>query len=71
MFKTDFIFLGFNNKLFSAYSECVAVLLQGSDMRLWVMDVHSVASALCVGQPQQQRVEGFMELLYRERNENL
>ncbi len=46
-----------------AYSECVAVLLQSSDRCVWVTDVHCVTSAVCMCQPQQQRVEGFMELL--------
>lgn len=48
----------------SAYCERVAVLLEGCAGCVWVMDVHCEASALCVGQPQQQGVEGFMELLY-------
>ena len=48
----------------SAYCERVAVLLEGCDGCVWVMDVHCEASALCVGQPQQQGVQGFMELLY-------
>lgn len=50
----------------SAYSERVAVLLERSDRCFRMTDVHCVASALCVGQPQQQGVEGFMELLHDE-----
>lgn len=51
--------------IISTYSQRVTVLLQGSDRCVWVTDVHCVASALCVGQPQQQRMEAFMELLFQ------
>lgn len=44
-------------------SEGVAVLLQRCESRVWVADVHCVASALCVSEPQQQRVEAFMKVL--------
>lgn len=53
-----------NPTCLSAYSECVAVLLQCCESRVWVADVHCVASALCVSEPQQQRVEAFMKVLY-------
>lgn len=46
-----------------AYSQRVLVVLQSTDWCVWVTNVHSVASALCMGQPQQQRVEALMELL--------
>lgn len=53
-----------NQTCLSAYSEGVAVLLQRCESRVWVADVHCVASALCVSEPQQQRVEAFMKVLY-------
>lgn len=46
-----------------AHCQGAPVLLQGSDWCVRVIYVHSIAPALCVGQPQQQRMEALVELL--------
>ena len=40
------------------------VIEEGSGLGVGVLDVHGVAPALCVGQPQEQRVQGLVELLW-------
>lgn len=40
------------------------VLLQSSDWCVRAIYIHRIAPALCVGQPQQQRMEALVELLY-------
>lgn len=47
-----------------AHCQGVLVLLQGCDQRVRVIYVHRIAPALCVGQPQQQRMEALVELLH-------
>lgn len=47
-----------------AHCQGVLVLLQGCDRRVRVIYVHRIAPALCVGQPQQQRMEALVELLH-------
>lgn len=54
------------NMIMCAHRQCAVVLLQGFDGCVRVTNVHCVASALCVGQPQQQRMEALMELLRGE-----
>lgn len=54
------------NMIICAHRQCAMVLLQGFDGCVWVTNVHCVASALCVGQPQQQRMEALVELLRGE-----
>lgn len=44
------------------------MLPQGVFRRVWVSEVHGVAPALGVGQPQQQGVEGLVELLSGEQH---
>lgn len=49
--------------MISAHRQHAAVLLQGFQRRVRVTDVHGVAPAVCMGQPQQQRVEALVEVL--------
>lgn len=46
------------------HAERAVMAPQGSGRRSWVVDVHRVASALPMRQPQQQRVQAFVELLH-------
>lgn len=51
----------------SAHRQGAALLLpQGLHGRVRVTDVHGAAPAVCVVQPQQQRVEALVEVLRRD-----
>lgn len=46
-----------------AHRQRAAVLLQGFHRCVRVSYIHGVAPAVCMGQPQQQRVEALVEVL--------
>lgn len=49
-----------------SYLQGYAVLLQSSERRVRLTDAHCLTSSLDVVQPQQQRMEAFMELLHEK-----